>query len=275
MQRMAMASGALAAVLITSSMAPAQDPPRPRPRFSLTFRATAEDISLGCDEGCAWKSLRIGAAGTPVAFDDQGWLSERTDRKPGESAFVISVTTVGDRLELRCSSGCRWTAMIVEPKFEVHRIDENGRTWTAPDAGSQPAQFPARWKWPAAGSTMRVRIIEGEGIEADNVMIPDPVERDPARARPFAPHGGIVSARLSRTGTIYAGYYSSTDVCYYTDSDFAESRNTCRFRTAIEITRLTPTRIEGQAESDFNFDCRSCRITGKPRMEPFVWIPVK
>jgi len=275
MMRMAMASVVAGAVSAWSLTAWAQGQPKPRPHFSLTLRATSADIVLLCDEGCAWKSLRFGAAGTPVVFDDQGLLPERTGRGPGGSGFVISVRAVGNRLELQCGSGCRWAAMIVEPRFEVCRIDENGRTGTAPDAENRATPFPAQWKWPAVGSTMRVRIKEGERIDVENVMIPDPAERYSAGPRPFAPFGGIESAKLTSMGTMYAGYYSSAEPCFYTDSDFAESRGRCRFQTAIEITLVTPTRIEGQAESGFAFDCRSCRITGKPRMKPFVWIPVK
>ena len=156
---------------------------------------------------------------------------------------------------------------------------------TAADGGfmvpqSQPqapenraSRFPSQWKWPALGGTMRVRIIEGEQIDAENVMLPDLVERRSAGT--FPPFGGIESAHLTRMGTIYAGRYSSAELCSYTDGDFEESRGRCRFQTAIEITLLTPTRIEGRAESDFAFDCRSCKITGKPRMKPFVWTPAK
>jgi len=122
---------------------------------------------------------------------------------------------------------------------------------------------------------MRVRRREGERTDVENVMVPDPVERRSAGTRPFAPYGGMESAHLARMGTIYAGYYSTAEVCSSTDSDFAESRGRCGFQTAIEISLVTPTRIEGQAESDFKFDCRSCTITGRPRMKPFVWIPVK
>jgi hypothetical protein len=275
MKRMARSSGALAAVLIASSIASPQDQPTPRARFSLTFRATSANVLLLCDEGCAWNSLRVGDPRTPVAFDDQGLLSERTERGPAESAFIINVKTVGNRLELRCSSGCRWTALIMEPKFEVHRIDQDGRARTRPQAENRAAVYPAQWKWPAMGSTMRVRIVDGEHIEADNVMTQAPVEVHPNRPRPFAPFGGIESARLSSMGTLYGGYFSFAEVCYYTDGGSDESRNTCRFRTAIEITRLSPERIEGQAESDLRFDCRSCRITGMPRMKPFIWLPVQ
>lgn len=275
MKHITMASVVAAAVWACSLTAWAQGQPTFRPHFRLAFRATSADIFLLCDEGCAWKSLRFGATGTPVLFDDQGLLTERTERGPVGSGFVISVRAVDSKLELQCRSGCRWSAMTVAPRFEVHRIDENGSARTAPDAGHQASRFSAQWKWPAMGSTMRVRISEGKRIEAENVMIPDPVERYSRGTRPFAPYGGIESARLSRMGTIYAGYYSSADVCYYTDNDFSESRNTCRFQTAIEITLLTETRIEGQAESGFAFDCRSCRITGKPKMRPFVWLPVE
>ena len=275
MKRMAMASVVAAAVWACSLTVRAQGQPTPRLHFSLAFRATSADIFLLCDEGCTWKSLRFGATGAPVVFDEQGLLTERTARGPGGSVFVMSVRAVGSKLELRCRSGCRWAAMIVEPRFEVHRIDENGRSWVAPDSGNHASQYPDQWKWPAAGSTMRVRITEGERIDVENVMIPDPVERRSAGTRPFAPFGGIESAKLTSMGTMYAGYYSSAEPCFYTDSDFAESRGKCRFQTAIDITLLTPTRIEGQAESDFAFDCRSCRITGTPRMKPFVWIPVR
>jgi hypothetical protein len=275
MKLMAMASVLAAAVLAASVTVRAQGQPTPRPHFSLAFRATSTDIFLLCEEGCRWESLRFAAADTPVVFDDQGLLSERTERGPGGSGFVMSVRAVGRKLELQCRSGCRWAAMIAEPRFEVHRVDEHGRSWRAPDSGNQASQFPARWQWPAVGSTMRVRIREGERIDAENVMIPDPVERRSAGMRPIAPFGGIVSATLTSMGTMYAGHYSSAEPCFYTDSDFAESRGRCRFQTAIEITLLTPTKIEGQAETDFAFDCRSCRITGKPRMKPFVWIPVR
>ena len=275
MRRVAEASAAMAVAAACSLTAWAQAQPAPLPHFSLALRATSRDIVLLCEEGCAWATLRVDASGAPAVFDDRGLVSERTGQERSGSRFVMSVRTAGSGLELRCSSGCRWTAMIGQPRFEVLRIDESGRSRIATEWEHRASRFPSTWKWPAVGSTMRVRIVEGERIDADNAMIPDPAERQSAGSRPFAPHGGMASARLTSMGTMYAGYWSSAEVCFYTDSDFAESRARCRFQTAIEITRLTPERIEGQAESDFAFDCRSCRITGTPRMKPFVWLPVR
>ncbi len=275
MRRVATAPAAMAVAAACSLTAWAQAQPEPLPHFLLALRATSQDIVLLCEEGCAWSTLRFSASGMPVVFDDMGVVSERTGRERSGHRFVMSVRVAGSGLDLRCSSGCRWTAMIGQPRFEVLRIDERGRTRVAVEGEQRPSRFPSTWTWPAVGGTMRLRIDEGERIDAENVMVPDPVERRSAGTRPFAPHGGMASAHLTSMGTAYAGWWSSAEVCFYTDSDFAESRARCRFQTAIEITLLTPERIEGQAESDFAFDCRSCRITGKPRMKPFVWLPVR
>ncbi len=275
----------LAADLATCSfIASAQAPPKPLTHFSLAIYGTSEGVSVLCDEGCAWKTLRFTSGGTAVAFDERGLLSELAEKAAGAGGFVISVSDIGDKLELRCRSGCTWTVITSGPKHVVRRVDENGtirsgpdRTFATTQSQSQPAaspasRFPSQWKWAAVGSTMRVRIVEGDRIDADNVMIPVPAERYSVGT--FPPFGGVESAHLTRAGTMYAGGFVSAEVCFYTDGDH-ESQRRCSFQTAIEITLLTPTRIEGRAESGFGYDCRSCQITGKLRMKPFAWTPVK
>ncbi len=121
----------------------------------------------------------------------------------------------------------------------------------------RPSRFPDKWKW--AGSTLHVSVVEGESIDAQNVTYG---------------FGGVESAHLTKVGTRYQGTYRSYRLCFYTTGG-DESQARCRFETAIEIALLTPTRIEGRAESDFVFDCRSCTMTRKARMKRFVWIPAK
>jgi len=273
MKRIASSSMLVAAFAACSLIASAESQRKPPAHFSLTVGSTSGEIVLACDDGCTWKSLRFDATRTPVLFDEQGLLPQPPGKAARADAFTISASTIGNRLELKCISGCSWRVVVT--KLSVVRLDENGPIRTSQAVENRASQFPSLWSWPKVGGTVRVRIIEGERIDAENVMTPDPAERYSAGTSPFAPFGGIESAHLTKMGTTYAGRYQSAQVCFYSDSEFTESRHNCRFQTAIEITLLTPTRIEGRAESDFAFDCRSCTMTGKPRMKPFVWTPVK
>ena len=100
MKRIAMSCGAVAVIAACSLIALAQGQPMQRAHFSLAVRATSEEILVACDNGCTWRDLRLGATRTPAVFDDQGLISDQSDRVAGRDGFVISVSAIGNRLEL-------------------------------------------------------------------------------------------------------------------------------------------------------------------------------
>jgi hypothetical protein len=282
MRRVVIAHVAASLVATGALIAWAQAESKPHVHFALAIRATSQEVSLLCEGGCSWKALQFPAARMPVVFDSRGLLSEQRDKTAGIDGFAISVRAAGDNLELKCQSGCRWMSVSLGARFVVTRVDENGLVRAASRGSSAipgmtqgpPAAasaFPAKWNWSGVGSTMSLHVVEGERIDARNVA---PVYEMRVREGRVPRFGGVESASLLRMGALYAGSYRSSELCFYTEGD-SESQHECRFEKAIEITLLTPTKIEGRAESDFAFDCRSCRITRVPRMKPFVWTPAK
>jgi len=276
MKRVVAACAFLSTVTSLAVVCWAQSPSLPPAHFSLVFRSTTENVSLACDTGCIWTTLQISASRMPVTVDSQGVVPDVSDRPPGESAFVIRISTAGDTLQLSCQRGCRWTSKSISPKSVVTQVDENGTVRAAHpkavalealDSGAarNAVQLPTQWKWADTGDTMRVRIADGQRVDAENVV---PRLSHEQRLE------GVESVSLIRMGAIYAGTSRSVESCS-SSTNGDELRNFCRLESAIEITTLTPTRVEGQVESDLGFDCRSCKVIRTGTMKPFVWTPVK
>ena len=276
MKRFVVVFAVLSAVTSLAVVSWAQGRQLPSAHFSVVFRVTSENVSLACDTGCSWTTLQFPASRMPVTVDRQGVVPDLSDRTPGDSTFVIRISTARDNLRVSCQRGCRWTSLLFAPKSEVAQFDENGfvraahRKAVALEALERGAtrnavQFPTRWKWAGTGSTMRVNIIDGERVAAENVV---PRLTHEQRLE------GVESVSLIRMGTIYAGASRSVDSCS-SSTNGDELRNFCTLESSIEITTLTPTRVEGQIESDIGFDCRTCKVIRTGKMKPFVWTAVK
>lgn len=130
-------------------------------------------------------------------------------------------------------------------------------------------QVPGRWKSLASGTTKIVRV-DGEHIYMETVL-PD-VQRQA---------GAFNLAEFKKSGDRYQGVGRSRFVCEYSATDWntlgtKQVLNACTDEGAMEITLLTPTRIEGWSMArrpGGKFDCKKCQWNVGMVKQPFVWIP--
>lgn len=128
--------------------------------------------------------------------------------------------------------------------------------------------FPTRWKSLTTGTTKVLRR-DGDRVYVETVL---------SEAQKNA--GCFFLSDLQKKGDIFSGNVRSSCVCAYTRGLGAYARNfTNRFtdQTAIEITSITPTRIEGRAMArpkGTKFDCKKGEFSKPPsEWENFTWIP--
>lgn len=103
----------------------AQQKENPTADFSFTMQNTSGTMSLACERGCAWKTLSWwGRSGIDVSVDDRGMVG--TDRKEGNSTFLVGIHAGDGKMELSCRRGCAWTALSYASLSARARIDESG-----------------------------------------------------------------------------------------------------------------------------------------------------
>lgn len=129
-------------------------------------------------------------------------------------------------------------------------------------------QFPQRWKSLESGTTKIIR------LEGDNMYVETILSETQRQA------GSFTLAELQKVGEKYVGRIRGAFTCSWIGfTAFVgrhEKSNRCETSSPIEITMLTPTRIEGVTESyppNTEFDCGKCEWKGKLQKRQFVWIP--
>lgn len=157
---------------------------------------------------------------------------------------------------------------------ESFGMEELGRrlAGAAPDpfSATKPAT-PSRWKSLASGTTKIIRV-DGEHIYVETVL-PDQQRQA----------GSFTLSDLTKTGDRFKGVTKSSVVCQYSKTDIwwgrptTQELNTCQDEVPMEITLMTPTRIEGWTMGPIDgarFDCKKCQWSTKAQTKkPFVWIP--
>lgn len=128
--------------------------------------------------------------------------------------------------------------------------------------------FPTRWKSLESGTTKVVR------RDGDRMY----VETELPEAQKNA--GCFALADLQRKGDVFGGLYRSSCVCQYTVGLGAYARTLTNRYTAesqMEITKVTPTRIEGRIETPTAKSKFNCRKGTYTKLEndwvSFAWIP--
>src|SRR5207247_2389150 len=89
--------------------------------------------------------------------------------------------------------------------------------------------------------------------------------------------GAFTVAELKNDSTKYVGVGRTRFPCVKKDfwTNLIVGYSWCQEEGPFEITVLTPTRIEGMAQSYPQGDvvnCTTCTHSKKPQMTPFVWI---
>jgi S1-C subfamily serine protease len=130
----------------------------------------------------------------------------------------------------------------------------------------QSDAFPARWRSLRSGTTRTLR------RDADRIYVETVLPEAQKNA------GCFIMSELQRKGDIFSGTTRSSCVCEYTRIlDGRTVTNRVTDETTIEISNITPTRIEGRTlkrPQGTKFDCKKGEFS-KPRSEweSFTWIP--
>jgi hypothetical protein len=137
------------------------------------------------------------------------------------------------------------------------------------DVFQQGEGFPARWKSLASGTTKMVRR-DGDHLYVETIL------------SEAAKQAGCFSlSELQKTGEIYSGKASDHCVCQYQKRSWVTGLLETKTRQyqhegQIEITSVTPTRIEGYAMSpdpSGKFDCEKDTYSKPFVRKAFTWIP--
>jgi hypothetical protein len=93
--------------------------------FSFTMQNASGTMSLACEHGCAWKTLRWwGRNTTDVLINDRGMVG--ADNNEGNSTFLVGIHAGDGKMELSCKRGCAWTALSYASLSARAKIDESG-----------------------------------------------------------------------------------------------------------------------------------------------------
>ncbi|MEW6208741.1 MAG: S1C family serine protease [Acidobacteriota bacterium] len=127
---------------------------------------------------------------------------------------------------------------------------------------SGPQGFPRRWKSLTSGT---VKLIK---IQDDYVY----VETIPVSGTPV----GSILSEMKKQGEKYVGVTRERFECWYYNFLRQYKENICPLETQIEITKLSPTRIEGRSQTvpqGAKLDCDKCKYNKSFEWKDFVWIP--
>ncbi|MDP2998095.1 MAG: trypsin-like peptidase domain-containing protein [Bryobacterales bacterium] len=117
--------------------------------------------------------------------------------------------------------------------------------------------YPSRWKHLARGEPVQLRF-DGDFIYGEWAV------GEQERSRFFS------SFEVKKDADAYRGVDHTSIGCEYsTWSSYTRTPNRCNVETKIELTKVTPTRIEGRGlfpPDDAKLECRKCTYS-----KPFVW----
>jgi len=143
------------------------------------------------------------------------------------------------------------------PKSAGQEVPGSVAALPEPEKPAANSGFPTRWKSMSTGS-VRILRFEGDYIYGE-VVVPEALAR----------LGGAVEIKLKKAGDQYTGTVDTRLVKY-------EGGATCSESDRIELTSVTPTRIEGQAlgpATGSKFDWSTCTHSIPNQWNSFVWIP--
>jgi hypothetical protein len=128
--------------------------------------------------------------------------------------------------------------------------------------------FPTRWRSLLSGTTKIIR------RDDDRIYVETLLPEAQKNA------GCFTLAELQKNGDVFSGKTRHSCVCQYTKGLGGYAQNfTNRFtdEAAMELTSITPTRIEGRAmvrPKGTKFDCKKTEFSKPPsEWENFTWIP--
>jgi S1-C subfamily serine protease len=184
-------------------------------------------------------------------------------------AEVIGIVTfkIGGAENLNFAIPINYLRGLMESPTSAMTLDElRLKVSNAPDA-FKSNDFPTRWKSLLSGTTKIVRR-DGDRLYVETVM-PDAQKNA----------GCFNLAELQKQGDVFAGTGRTSCVCEYTKGLGVYARtytNRVTDQEEIEITKVSPTRIEGRAKvrpTGTKFDCRKGTYSKPPsEWQSFTWI---
>lgn len=154
------------------------------------------------------------------------------------------------------------------PLIAMSLEDLRTRLAKTKDVFRESEGFPIRWKSLQSGTTKIVRR-EGDRIYVETIL-PDAANQA----------GCFTLADLQMHGEVYSGTVKHSCVCQYQKFRLGRGyevlTNRLSVENAIEMTMISPTRIEGSntgAPQDAKYDCEKGSYSKPPVRQPFVWIP--
>jgi S1-C subfamily serine protease len=211
--------------------------------------------------GGGFKVLQTDAAANPG--NSGGPLVNRRSEVIGIVTFKI-----GGGENLNFAIPVNYLRGLLESPTSPMALDElRLKLSNAPDVFKSD-DFPTHWKSLLTGTTKIMRR-DGDRIYVETVL--------PEAAKNA---GCFNLAELQQQGDIFSGTGRSSCVCQYTKGLGVYARtytNRVSDQSAIEITKVGPTRIEGRAmvrPTGTKFDCRKGTYSKPPsEWQSFTWIP--
>ncbi len=170
-----------------------------------------------------------------------------------------------------CSFGCTGLSKDARVKRDIAESTKRPSEASGDLSAEVTPGFPTRWK-SLVSNTIKLVRVEGDHVYCETV---------PTAAQKS--NGAFAVAELTKTGDKYMGKIRIGGTCFYLKPrglfSLLEGEETkkkfCKFEDSIEITVLTPTRIEGSV-MDYSWDsfnCRKCEFQEPGKMSSFVWVP--
>jgi S1-C subfamily serine protease len=233
-------------------------------------------VLIGDPLGVLQESVSTGVVSGVRQLEEAGFRVIQTDAaaNPGSSGGplldgdgkvigVLSVKLVGtENLTVVIPINYARGLLASTDSFGLGELEKRLSGSSADLFGATGTTFGTRWKSLFSGTT---NILRRDG---DRVYVETVVSAEAKAAGAF----GI--AELSKTGDKYVGTVRQARPCEW--DNWTSGQNLCKLEDPVEITLLTPTRIEGAAmvyPKDAAFDCKKCQYKKKGVMTPFVWIP--
>lgn len=129
----------------------------------------------------------------------------------------------------------------------------------APESAGSNSGFPSRWKSMTSGSIRTLRF-EGDYIYGETIFSEAAVKA-----------GAFGLMEVKKDGDKYVGKLNARAVS-------ADGNASCERSVPIELTLVTPNRIEGRTNAPplgAKLDWKTCTSSPPPDWQPFVWIPVR
>jgi hypothetical protein len=153
----------------------------------------------------------------------------------------------------------------IRDSFTLKEFNEKTQSTRTAFSETGADVLPKMWRSMYSGSTKIVRR-SGDTIYTENIMPPKLKEIG---------LGAITEAK--KDGNSYKGSVRVSVPCIYKEFWGGTKQKICYFEYPVELTMVTPTRIEGhstQVKRNAELDCRSCTYDPPDREDvPFVWLP--